>query len=77
MTLNYPKSGKAAQIFQNLQLIRGVDIPELCKRTGWQAHSVRAALSKLRKVGHRIDRIETKTKGKPARYKLATDSINK
>jgi len=34
----------------------GARIETLCELTGWQAHTVRAAISRLRKSGHAIDR---------------------
>ena len=34
----------------------GASIDVLTKATGWQAHSVRAALTGLRKDGHKIER---------------------
>ncbi len=36
----------------------GTDLAALQSATGWQPHSVRAALSGLRKAGYRIDRAE-------------------
>jgi DNA-binding transcriptional regulator PaaX len=34
----------------------GASLDDLCKATGWQPHTVRAALSGMRKAGHVIDR---------------------
>lgn len=42
-----------------LKLIRrpsGANLAALQKATGWQAHSVRAALTGLRKAGHEVER---------------------
>ena len=41
----------------------------ICKATGWQAHSVRAALSTLRKTGVAIERRDSET-GTGATYHL-------
>lgn len=42
---------------------RGASLDAICKSTGWQAHSARAALSGMRKSGLSITR-ETSTTGK-------------
>jgi len=46
----------------------GVAITELMTATGWQSHSVRAALTGLRKSGHQIER-QRDTEG-ATRYRL-------
>ena len=38
----------------------GASITQLMKATGWQAHSVRAGLTRLRKSGHIIRRTRSK-----------------
>jgi predicted ArsR family transcriptional regulator len=48
-------SGKNETILELLLRPKGVKIAELQKATGWQAHSVRAALTGLRKHGITID----------------------
>jgi DNA-binding transcriptional regulator PaaX len=50
----------------------GVKLATLCKATGWQTHSVRAALSALRKDGVAIARRGT---GATALYRLAPDEV--
>jgi len=47
----------------------GASLAALCKATGWQAHSVRAALSTLRKKGLPIERREG-ADGKPATWHI-------
>ncbi len=49
----------------------GASIAQLQKTTGWQPHSVRAALTRLRQKGHAIER-----RNDPAgtRYRIATES---
>ncbi len=47
---------KKAQILALLRRKRGASIRDLTGRTGWQAHSVRAALPGLRKNGAIIER---------------------
>ena len=43
-------------------------LTELTELTGWQPHSVRAALTRLRQRGYTIERIQSKTE--PSRYRL-------
>ena len=35
---------------------KGATLPQLCEATGWQSHSVRAAMTGLRKKGCEIER---------------------
>jgi len=52
------KSGstKLDTILKHLGHKNGATLPALEKATGWQPHSVRAALTGLRKKGHTIER---------------------
>ncbi|MCZ6610118.1 MAG: DUF3489 domain-containing protein [Alphaproteobacteria bacterium] len=52
----YTPSGKAGTILGLLSRPKGSKITELQKATGWQAHSIRAALTGLRKRGITISR---------------------
>ncbi len=54
-TARVPKT-KKAQILAVLKRKRGASMRNLKVRTGWQAHSVRAALTGLRKRGAIIER---------------------
>ncbi len=47
---------KQAAILNLLRRAKGASIDDLTSATGWQAHSVRAALTGLRKRGHEIER---------------------
>ena len=70
---NMPKSKpetKAAMVRRMLARKSGADLSALQKATGWQPHSVRAALSTLRKAGYQIDRLPPKTAGGSAVYKI-------
>jgi len=49
-------SGKAGTILELLGRPKGAKINELQKATGWQAHSIRAAITGLRKRGITITR---------------------
>lgn len=52
----------------------GADLEALCNATGWQAHSVRAALSGLRKAGVMLERSVSKVDGGPAVYRITAAS---
>ena len=49
-------TSKQATIAAMLQQRNGTTITELMAATGWQSHSIRAALTGLRKAGHQIER---------------------
>ena len=49
-------TSKQATIAAMLQQRNGTTITELMAATGWQSHSIRAALTGLRKSGHQIER---------------------
>jgi DNA-binding transcriptional regulator PaaX len=48
----------------------GATVVVLCKATGWQAHSVRAALTGLRKAGHIIERRQGNGKASTSVYRI-------
>jgi hypothetical protein len=54
---------KTATILKLLRRPKGASIAQLQKATDWQAHSIRAALTGLRKKGHEIDRSSQDTRG--------------
>lgn len=47
---------KSARLLGLLRSGTGASLEDMCDATGWQAHSVRAALTGLRKRGHVIQR---------------------
>ncbi|MDM8166315.1 MAG: DUF3489 domain-containing protein [Silicimonas sp.] len=51
-----PRKTKATLMREMLEVEGGASLDDLCNATGWQPHTVRAALSGLRKAGHVIDR---------------------
>ncbi|MEQ8903424.1 MAG: DUF3489 domain-containing protein [Roseovarius sp.] len=51
-----PQKTKIAILRDLLQRPKGARLEDLCKATGWQAHTVRAAISRFRKAGVLIDR---------------------
>jgi hypothetical protein len=63
------KPTKIETILKLLRRPNGASIAQLQKTAGWQPHSVRAALTGLRKKGHNIER-DKDTKG-VTRYRVA------
>jgi predicted ArsR family transcriptional regulator len=58
-----PTTTKRAQIIGLLQRRRGASLTELTEATGWQPHSIRAALTGLRKQNMNVDRMRDKQGG--------------
>ncbi len=50
------KTTKLETIAKQLHRPAGANIAQLRRVTGWQSHSIRAALTGLRKKGHAIER---------------------
>ncbi len=65
-----PRLTKIAKVQSMLSRPSGATIDAPCKATGWQAHSVRAALTGLRKAGHEIERSEADSKTGKSVYHL-------
>ncbi len=65
-----PRETKSAIVRKLLSRKSGADIAALQDATGWQAHSVRAALSTLRKAGYTIDKTPPKSGGGPVVYRI-------
>ncbi len=61
---------KSATILKLLRRPKGASIDQLQKATDWQAHSIRAALTGLRKKGHEIERNGKDRKGATV-YRMA------
>ncbi len=49
---------KKSTLLKLISRPKGANIDALTKATGWQAHSVRAGLTGLRKDGHKVERIK-------------------
>ena len=67
---NTPKETKSAAIQRLLTRKSGATLTALQTATGWQAHSVRAALSTLRKSGYIIDKAPPKTDNGAVVYRI-------
>ncbi len=65
-----PRETKAAILRKLLSRKAGADLAALQSVTGWQPHSVRAALSGLRKAGYIIDRTDAAKSGGTAIYRI-------
>ena len=67
-----PRETKAAILRKLLSRKAGADLAALQAATGWQPHSVRAALSGLRKAGYSIDRADPGKPGGSAVYRITS-----
>lgn len=59
-TKKAPGKSKGETLIAMLSSARGASIAVLSKRLGWQPHTIRAAISRLRKAGHTIERRASK-----------------
>ncbi len=66
------RQSKQAAILGLLRRPEGASIEDLTSATGWQVHSVRAALTGLRKKGHEI--VRTKDDTDVTRYRIAGEA---
>ena len=69
-TVTPPRETKSALVRRLLTRKSGADLAALQDATGWQPHSVRAALSTLRKAGYTIDRLPPKKDGGAVTYRI-------
>ena len=60
---------KASTILDLLKRPKGATVADLQKATGWQEHSVRAALTGLRKKGNEV--VRAKDDAGATRYRIA------
>lgn len=65
-----PRETKVAILRRLLTRKAGADLAALQSATGWQPHSVRAALSGLRKAGYVIDRTDPAKPGDTVLYRI-------
>ena len=63
---------KRAVIIDLLKRRKGASLVDLTEATGWQAHSVRAALTGLRKQNVTVDRTSDKQGGSV--YRIVTET---
>lgn len=67
-----PRETKTAILRKLLSRKTGADLDALQSATGWQPHSVRAALSGLRKTGYSIDRTDYAKPGGSTVYRITS-----
>lgn len=65
------RTSKTDQLVKLLKPQSGCDIAALSSKLGWQQHSTRAALSKLRKTGYAVEKLPPK-KGSNSRYRITS-----
>jgi hypothetical protein len=51
-------TGKLGKVLATLSTDAGATLPELVAITGWQPHTTRAALTRLRQRGYTLERLE-------------------
>jgi DNA-binding IclR family transcriptional regulator len=56
-----PAPTKGAQVLKLLARSHGATLADLVTVTGWQPHTVRAHLTRLRKSGHTLERLGRKS----------------
>ena len=64
-----PAKTKATRLVELLSRSTGADLETMSRKLGWQAHTTRAALSRLRKAGYAISS-EKPAGGKASRYRI-------
>jgi hypothetical protein len=64
------RATKQAALIAMLERPKGATVAQMCAKTGWQPHSVRAALTGLRKRGLAVTR--TKTEAGTTMYRAGT-----
>jgi hypothetical protein len=67
-----PSETKAAILRKLLSRKSGAGLATLQSATGWQPHSVRAAMSGLRKAGYTIDRADPAKAGGGTVYRITS-----
>lgn len=68
------RATKGDRLIQLLKARSGCDIAALSGKLGWQPHSIRAALSRLRKAGYAIEKLPPQKNG-GARYRISSEPV--
>ena len=72
MTETTTKTTKQDDLLRLLGRKNGATGAQLSSSLGWQPHTVRAAISRLRKAGHTIERVAPAKPGGASRWRLAS-----
>lgn len=64
-----PRLTKKAQLIGMLSAKAGADVAAMSKKLGWQLHTTRAAITRLRKAGYQI-RLEKGENGRVRCYRI-------
>ena len=75
MTQKSKPRTKKDQLIRMLSRKSGVDVPTISERLGWQPHTTRAALSRLRTSGFELTS-EKPGNGQSSRYRIAGNSAD-
>jgi hypothetical protein len=65
-----PRLTKNARLIELLKSDGGVDIATLSSALGWQTHTTRAALTRLRQAGHHLE-VTASPEGGGKRYRIS------
>ena len=68
-----PRQTKIGTVEAMLRQPGGTNVMALCEATGWQPHTVRAALSGLRRAGFTITRTRGAEMGDPTTFRITAD----
>lgn len=69
-----PRQIKTAPVRDLLAAPEGATLVELVVATGWQAHSVRAVISGIRKASDTVERLPASEAGGTSRYRITSES---
>ncbi len=69
-----PPQTKRDQLIQMLSAKNGALAEAICQKLGWQPHTTRAAVSRLRQAGFDVQ-WEKSTRNKPRRYRIVANPI--
>ena len=66
------KVSKKDQLIRMLQTRNGVDAAAISRKLGWQVHTTRAAITRLKQAGHEVV-AEKPDPAKPTRYRIVSE----
>jgi predicted ArsR family transcriptional regulator len=66
-----PKTTKSDQLKTLLAKPGGVTVADLSEKLGWQSHTTRAALTRLKQSGLSVERLDPKEGSRQSRYRIA------